>query len=140
MNKVAAIVCTLLLSTLSFNSFSGLVVIVNPDFNAELDVADVRKYFLGKSHQLPNGKKVQLFDLPIGDDNRDAFRKQVLKKSESRLNTHWAKMLFSSKAQLPTVAKNVDELKEIISQNSNAIGYMDSVDVDGSVKVILSLD
>lgn len=140
MNKIIILVCTLLLSTFSLNSLAALVVVAHPDFDASLDKSDVRKYFLGKSHQLPNGNKVQLFDLPVKDAVRDDFRKQVLRKSESRLNAYWARMLFSSKAQPPTVVGSVDELKEIVSQTPNALGYMDSADVDGSVKVVLALD
>ena len=140
MNKLIVLVCTLFLSVLSFNSFAAVVVIANPAFDADLDKADVRKFFLGKTHQLPNGEKVKLYDLPLNNAARETFRENVLRKTESRLNAHWARMLFSSKAQLPQMVSSVDELKEIISQTPNALGYMDSVDVDSSVKVILTLD
>ena len=118
---------------------ADIVVVVHPSNNVSLDVKSVRRIFLSKSKAFPNGNKIDVYDLPFGNTVREDFRETVLRKSESRLNAYWARMLFSSKARPPVVLSSADEVKVMIANNPNAIAYMDSADVDQSVKVVLSM-
>ena len=137
MKNLIIIVSGIVLLTLSLAARADLVVVANPSFEGTLDIDAVRKLFLGKSHQLPNGNKAELFDLPLGDATRENFRAKVIRKSEKRLNAHWARMLFSSKAQPPVELNDADAIKDMVSENPNALSYLDSIDVDPSVKVVL---
>ena len=137
MKNITIALSGILFLLLSLTVRADIVVVAHPSFEGMLDMDAARKYFMGKSHQLPNGKKVELYDLPVGDKTRAMFRKKVLRKSESRLNAYWARMLFSSKAQPPIALASPDAIKEIVSVSPNALAYLDSVDVDPSVKVVL---
>lgn len=129
------------LLTLMFQHvYAEVAVVVHPDNNAELDSVSVRKLFLGKSKSYSNGEKVQSYDLPEGNDARAIFREKVLRKSESRLNSYWARMLFSSKAKPPRVLASADEVKAMVANNIDAIGYIDANEVDASVKVVLTTE
>lgn len=119
---------------------SAVAVVVNLKNTSELGVKDIRRIFLGKIRTYPNGLKVETFDLPTGDTNRDEFRTGVLRKSESRLNAYWARMLFSSKAKPPVVLQSSAEIKAIIQANPKAIAYIDKKFVDASVRVILDIE
>lgn len=135
-----ASLCSLLIM-LSFSQVANaeISVVVNSENSDDLDKEKIRRIFLGKSKSFANGNKVETFDLPEGNRTREEFRELVLRKSDARLSSHWARMLFSSKAQPPKVLADADAIKEVVSSNPNAIAYMDSADVDASVKVIFKI-
>ena len=114
-----------------------IAVVVHPSNNVSLDEKSVRRIFLSKSKSFPNGDKVDVYDLPEGNPVRDVFRDKVLRKSESRLNAYWARLLFSSKAMPPVVLSDVEKVKSMIANNPHGIAYIDSADVDQSVRVVL---
>lgn len=113
-----------------------VAVVVNPENQSLLNRSEIRKIFLGKEKAFSNGKTVSAYDLPEGNDNRALFVDKVLNKNESRLNAYWARMLFSSRAKPPKTVASAERIKEIISENINAIAYMNKDDVDDSVKVV----
>ena len=129
----------LLMTGFSTPSFAGVAVIVHPDNNNQVNAKQVRKIFLGKTKTFPDGNSVTPLDLASGNNTRDAFIKNVLKKNESALSSHWARMLFSSKGKPPKVMEDATELKAYVAKNASAIGYLDAADVDSSVKVLLEL-
>lgn len=123
---------------LNYSAVAEIAVVVNLENNSSFDANNIRKIFLGKTKSFSNGDFVQTFDLKDGNPARDEFRDVVLRKSESRLNSYWARMLFSSKAKPPRVLMDAEEVKAIVSKNPHAIAYIDSDDVDASVKVVLT--
>ncbi|NRB38046.1 MAG: phosphate ABC transporter substrate-binding protein [Pseudomonadales bacterium] len=137
MKKIIIFNCIALL-TLMFSgvSYAIIVVVVNPENTQDFSKSEIRRIFLGRQKAFANGNKVDKFDLPEGNDIRTRFAEKVLGKSEGRLNSYWARMLFSSKAKPPKVLSDAEAIKIEVSQNLNAIAYMDKNDVDGSVKVI----
>ena len=127
-------------------SFSGspalmasTVVVVNAANTADISEKNVRKIFLGKIKTFPNGVRVKTFNLPDGNKHRELFRKEVLRKSASSLNSYWARMLFSSKAAPPKTIKTSFELKSVVANNKQALAYIDEEDVDDSVRVLFKL-
>lgn len=118
---------------------ADIAVVVHPDNKASITQSEVRRMFLGKQKAFSDGETVQTFDLPEGNAARSAFTKKVLRKAEARLNAYWARMLFSSKARPPKVLNNADEVKGVVSNNVYAIAYLDSSDVDSSVRVVFSV-
>ena len=49
-------------------------------------------------------------------------------------------MLFSSKGKPPKVLDDAASVKEIVATNPNTIGYVNSSDVDDTVRVILEIE
>ncbi len=78
--------------------------------------------------------------LPIdqseGANARHEFYRKIVNKSESQLKSYWSRLIFTGKGQAPQVVGSNDDVKSIISNNPNLIGYIDSSAVDASVKVI----
>lgn len=127
----------LLVSTVGY---AEVAVIVNPKNSNILDERDIRKIYLGKSKTYPDGSKAEPLEFSAGSTTRDEFLVKVLKKDEATLNSHWARMLFSSKAQPPKPVTSVAEMKSQVAANPAAIGYIDAAQVDGSVKVLLRIN
>lgn len=115
-----------------------LAVIVNPANSFDLEAVEVRKLFLKKTKTLPNGLEAIPIDLPDSNPNKALFSKLVLRKSEASLNSYWSRMLFSSKGQ-PPKKMQPEEIKAFVASNKQAIAYIDTQFVDGSVKVILTV-
>lgn len=137
MSYFKIIFCTLFLS-LGFSkfSFAEVVVIVNPDNHIVIDAKKIRSIFLGKIKTFSNGEEVKPLDLLDGEAGKSEFIQKVLRKTSSSLNSHWSRMIFSSKGRPPIELSTV-KMKEAVASNKNAIGYIDSKDIDDSVKILL---
>lgn len=126
----------LLAGLLSFSVFADVAVIVNPSNNSELSKSDISKIFLGKSKTFSNGESVVAVNLKSNSATRDSFQKEVLGKSKSQVKAYWSKLIFTGKGKPLKEFNNDKEVIAFIASNPNAIGYVDSSQVDGSVKVV----
>ena len=120
------------------NAQAELAIIVNNDnVTNDITVEEVVSIFLGKSHSLPDGTKVVPIDQREGEYERDVFYRELVKKSQSQLNSYWSRIIFAGKGQPPFTVNDSLEVIEFISGNQNMIGYVDTDMVDETVKVIL---
>ena len=136
LSKWVGVLTVLLLCASSVHA--ELAIIVNND-NAtnDITVEEVVNIFLGKSRSLPDGTKVVPIDQWEGEPARTAFYHDLVKKSQSQLNSYWSRLIFAGKGQPPFAVSNSEEVMEFIAGNQNMIGYVDSSLVDETVKVIL---
>ncbi|MGR6870892.1 phosphate ABC transporter substrate-binding protein [Pseudomonas sp. HK3] len=96
---------------------------------------DVVKAFLGKKKAL-GGVSVVPIDQGEGNAARDDFYANIVKKSESQLKSYWSRLIFTGKGQAPQVVGGDAEVKNMVANNPNILGYIDESAVDGTVKVI----
>ncbi len=129
----------ILILCLPLSAMAEVAVIVHSDNVNAIDEVEIRKIFMGKVKSMPNGEKPKVFALPDNDPVSEEFRDKVLKKSLSRMNSYWARMLFSSKGKPPKVLEDADAIKQEVASNPAAIAYIDSDDVDASVRVIFKV-
>ncbi|UXA00096.1 phosphate ABC transporter substrate-binding protein [Vibrio splendidus] len=129
---------TLMAATfISFNASAGMVVIGNSAGVDALSSADVKKLFMGKSNQLGNGSKAQIVELVDGAEGRIAFHEVATGRSESQLQSAWARLVFTGKADAPVQVADYSAVINQVASNTNAIGYVDEVALTGDVKVLL---
>ncbi len=131
----------LLLTTALFSSVAqaGLVVIVNPEGPDALSKSQVSKLYLGKAKKLPNGQKVTVLEHANGTADRQAFHAAVTGKTEAQLQAYWSRLVFTGKGRPPKILGSSSLIKNQVSANSAAIGYIDEAEVDSSVKVVFKL-
>jgi len=96
-------------------------------------VADI---FLGRSTRFPDGTHAVPIDQNEDSPVRDRFYAQFTGKSAAQVKAHWSKIIFTGRGQPPRQASSGAELKKIIADNPNAIGYIDPKLVDSSVRVL----
>jgi len=135
------LIAQILFAALAFTSLAhaDVVVVVSAKSSvAALSKDQVADLYLGKSQELGGGSAA-LFDLPDGA-TKDAFYDKATGRSLSQIKATWSKLLFNGKGLPPKEAANPGELKKAIAGNPNAVGYLDSGAVDGSVKVVLKLN
>lgn len=130
---------TLLFLIISSYTFADVTVIVNNDNTNSLSKSQVRSIFLAKTKAFPDGQAVKVYSLRDEKSANNLFNDKVLKKSQSSLNSYWARMLFSSKGFPPYEIIGNETMLKQVSSNKSAIGYVDSKYIDGSVRVLFTI-
>jgi ABC-type phosphate transport system substrate-binding protein len=121
---------------MSCAAWSGVAVVVHPANPNAMGEDDISRIFLGKKKAFPDGSEAIPVDQADGSANRSAFVSTVLKKNEQQIKAYWAQLLFTGKGTPPKEVGSSVEVKKLIAQNPSLIGYIDSADVDASVKVL----
>ncbi len=139
MNRVGCVVIGLLLSLSADGTVADVVAVVsakNPV--TALSKNQVVDIFLGKASRFPDGSQAMPIDQVEGSAARDAFYARFAGKSPAQLKAHWSKIIFTGRGQPPKEVASSAEVKELIVEHPNAIGYIEQGMVDGSVKVLLA--
>jgi ABC-type phosphate transport system substrate-binding protein len=103
---------------------------------ASLDAAQVADIFLGKTSRFPDGSIALPVDQGEESPLRDKFYAQFAGKSPAQVKAWWSKIIFTGRGQPPRQAADSTEVKRIVSDNPHAIGYIDSRQVDASVRAL----
>ncbi len=128
------------LSSLVASALADVAIIVNSASGVgSLSAGDVKKIFLGKKKSFPNGDSATPVEQVDGSATRGAFNDKVLGKSDSQLKSYWSKIIFSGKGSPPDSVADDAAVKSWVAANKSGIGYVDSSQVDGSVKVVLTV-
>lgn len=118
-----------------------VAVIVNPKSPlASMTAEQVSAIFLGKSNALPSGGMAAPADLPEGSPAHEAFYSKAAGKTSAQVKATWARLTFSGKAVPPKELPTAADVKKYVASNPDAIGYIEKSAVDGTVKVVLTLD
>lgn len=136
---------TLMLAAFSATTFvsaaalADVVVVVSAKSPVGSLTADqVSQIFLGKTRTFPGGAQAVPIDQAEDAKPHDEFYQKVAGKSAAQIKMYWANMAFSGTGKPPKdVAGNAD-VKKLVGDNPNLIGYIDKGAVDGSVKVVLT--
>lgn len=137
MIKSKLIASTLLMLFYTHMALAETVVIVNPANNiSSIKNSELKKIFKGKTKAFANGSPADPIDLSEGSATRNVFYQKTMKKSPEKMKAYWAKSVFSGAAMPPHDGGDAEGVKTWVSKNAAAIGYIDSADVDGTIKVI----
>lgn len=129
--RIAAIASLMMLAG---HCCAEMVVVANPHV-AENSIprSELRRLFLGQSNTLQSGSHAVAID--VAGDYRNAFYQGVLKKTPEQMASYWARMIFTGKGAPPQQV-SVKEVKGLVANTPGAISYLDSSQVDSSVKVL----
>ncbi|GAB3275300.1 hypothetical protein [Parahaliea aestuarii] len=130
MKRIMLLIASALLAA---NAHAGIAVVVNPAA-ADLTSDQVAAIYLGKD------KSFSPLDLPASDAIRADFYQKATGRSLSQVKATWSRLMFSGKAQPPEELPDAASVKQAVAGDAKAIGYIDAAAVDGSVKVVLTLD
>lgn len=122
-------------------AMAEVVVVVSPLSSVTaMSQNQVSDIFLGKASRFPNGDRAVPLDLEEGSDERNQFYMKYAGKSPAQLRAHWSKIVFTGKGLPPKEVLHSQEIKKLISENHNLIGYMDRSMVDAKVKVVAVME
>ena len=124
----------LLLMAIAAPASAELVIIVNPQNPAtRMFPSQAAQFFLGGSVLFTPVEQ------PEASPIRAEFYKKVLEKEPAQVQAIWSKIVFTGKGKPPKECKSSAEVKKVVSENVNAIGYIEKSAVDDSVKVIATI-
>lgn len=132
---------TTALLTLAHAASAQVAVIVNPKSPlASMTPEQAAAIFMGKSATLPSGQTAVPADLPEANAAREQFYSKAAGKSPSQVKATWARLTFSGKATPPKEVPTAADVKKHVANNPDAIGYIEKSAVDGTVKVVLTVE
>lgn len=129
-------VCALLLCAFASTAAAEVAVIVNTGNTGDITVDDVQKIYLAKTKTFPNGKTAIPVDQTEGSAIRVEFLSKVIKKDEAQMKSYWTRLIFTGKGVPPNILPSDEQVKELVSRNVDAIGFINAGSVDDSVRVI----
>ena len=140
MHKTIATLTFAALALGSLGARADIVVIVNPkNPAASLTAEQVSAIYLGTTTTFPAGGAAALADQSESAGIRNDFYQKATGRSSAQAKATWARITFTGKGSPPKELKSDADVKAFVAGDPNAIGYIDSSAVDGSVKVALKL-
>jgi ABC-type phosphate transport system substrate-binding protein len=125
---------------LAGSAHADIVVVVNPkNSNAALSAEQVAALYLGNAREFPDGTPVMLADHSDTGQIRDQFYQKVAGRSSAQVKATWARIMFTGKGAPPKELKSAADVKAFVATEPKAIAYLDSADLDGSVKQVLAV-
>ncbi|MCK5865876.1 MAG: phosphate ABC transporter substrate-binding protein [Marinobacter adhaerens] len=130
------ILCASLLVIFCDVVHAEIAVIVNPANTDAIKKENIASLYLAKTRTFPGGKTAIPLDRPEGSPIRVEFVSKVIEKDESQMKSYWSRLIFTGKGVPPKVLESDAEVKEMVARNPDAIGFIDTVAVDDTVKVV----
>jgi ABC-type phosphate transport system substrate-binding protein len=116
---------------------SEILIIVNQENQiSSLDRKQIIDLYMGRYQNFPNGEAAFPLDQPPVSKIRALFYKELVNKSVAQMNAYWAKILFTGRASPPRVMPDSAAVIKAVQQNKGAIGYINSANLNDSVKVV----
>lgn len=137
-HKIIAGLLSFSVMLLANASRADIAVVVHPKSAVNtITVREAVDIFLGKTRQLRDGSTVIPLDQRSGRSARGEFYRLAANKSAAQMKAYWARQVFTGQGEPPRSMMDDYEVKTLISQNPNMIGYIDAAMVDQSVKSVL---
>lgn len=110
------------------------VVVIGHPSAAAMTKDQVSEAFLGKN------PSVSVVDLPESSPIRGDFYKQATGRDAAQVKAAWSRLVFSGKAQPPKEVADAAAVKKAVAADPKAVGYIEKSAVDGTVKVVSTLN
>jgi hypothetical protein len=110
-------------------------MIVNPGVGTtQITTNEARLYMTSRLKAWPNGVPVKVFVLPDDNPLHRRFVNSLLGLFPYQLRRVWDRQLFSGTGQVPATVASESEMIRRVSATPGALGYVESVPDDGSVR------
>ncbi len=127
----------LTVTLMSSSALAEVVVIVNAaNSNGAISKSHLSRIFMGKAQEFEGGGKAVAVNQISASTSRSAFDSDVLGKTTAQINAYWSKQMFSGGGTPPTELNGDLAVLQHVAGSPEAIGYVDSSAVNGSVKVL----
>lgn len=129
------------LATLSLAASAQVAVVAGAKSGASpLNAEQVSNLYLGKSDKVAGIGSLVLLEQADGSPVREQFYAKAIGKTPAQVKAAWTRLVFSGKAQMPKEAGSSADVKKAVAANPDAVGYIEKSAVDGTVKVLFTID
>lgn len=121
------------------SAHAELAVIAHVKNNIDiLTSKQVQDIFMGRTRNFPNGK----FALPIDQSSplRAEFYQKLTGRPVEQINAYWARIMFTGQASPPQQLPDDEAVLQTVRENEGAIGYINQIRVDKTVRVLLLIN
>jgi hypothetical protein len=102
----------------------NISLLVNADVDpSELSLSSLRAIFTMRKRSWQDDTPITVVVLPDNDQTHQQFCKTVLKIYPFVLREQWDRLIFSGTGIPPVIVKDLNALRETISETPGAIGY-----------------
>jgi len=136
---VIALVLALLAPASIVGQENSVAVIVHPKRSSSLSLEEIAQIYLRRKRFWSDGSLIVPLNLPSQTPLRTHFSRLVLNQTDARLADYWNRQYFYGVLPPPTLS-STEAVRLYVASDPNAIGYVPIGEVDGSVRVILSLE
>ena len=127
----------LLILLLPINAIADLVLIAHlhaPVNSISRD--EVINIYMGRLRRFPTGESVQ----PVDGPDKAQFYRLLVNKELPDINAYWARLVFSGRTSPPRTFDQSTAVVDYVSENPDAVGYIQRTELNPNVKVILEME
>lgn len=133
-NFIYALLTTLTITGSAFAA--SITVIVHPDSPLkEASQNEIKKLFLAKSTKI-QGESLKPVAQNSSQSIRVVFDEDILGKNPARAKAYWSRLVFTAAGMPPPELDSNAAIVKWVSENPQAIGYVEDSTVDSSVKIL----
>jgi len=112
-------------------------VIVNPTVQInDLSISQLRRIYTMRQVRWSNNSPIKVFVLPNQHPQHQRFCKETLRVFPYQLDRIWHKLTFSGLGVAPVRVKTINELIKSVEKTPGAIGYVETYNMEGPLRVI----
>jgi ABC-type phosphate transport system substrate-binding protein len=138
LQALALAVALLAPSTGTLGGAERFRVVVNPSVTVRaLTREDVARFFLGKAAEWPDGTRVRPIEQRQGSEIREAFTRDVLRRSTAAVKAQWQHLVFSGRGVPPPEAVSDAAVLAHVRAHPGGIGY---VSAGGRLEGVVELE
>jgi ABC-type phosphate transport system substrate-binding protein len=100
--------------------------------------AELKSYFSAVKFDWADKAKVQIVDQPESDLAK-VFYETFVGSSVTQVRKEWMKLILSGQAVAPLKCANDAEVKKAVAADPNAVGFIATASLDGTVREIAKL-
>ncbi len=136
MKRYILLITMIIIASIALQAQSYKVIVNNSNPNSALSSTEISNYFLKKTSKWSNGEKVVPVDLNADSPVREAFSKNIHKKTVGSIKSYWQQYVFAGSGTPPVEKASDAEVIDFVKKNAGAIGYISSGADASGVKVI----
>ena len=91
---------------------------------------------MGRLRRFSTGESVQ----PVDGPGKAHFYRFLVNKDLADINAYWARLVFSGRTSPPRTFDQTLAVLDYVSENPDAIGYVERTELNPNVKVILEME
>lgn len=138
-----ALICATLATALlvpACPAHADISVVVHRDSEVrQMSATEVSDLYLGRGRQTGTMPRFLILERPRDSEIRRRFFGRLNGMDLDRVNAIWARLQFSGEALPPTPLQDDRRVLRALRAYPEAIGYVDSTEIDGSVREVLRI-
>jgi len=132
--KILARVMATSFAVAGATAFAGDIVAIGNPTAPALSKDQLVDLYVGRNQSLT------LLDLPESSATRTDYYKKLTGKDPAQIKSMWSRLTFTGKGVPPKELSDGAAVKKAVAADPKTIGYIDKSEVDGTVKVLQTIN